>query len=120
MMTAEEARKLAIHGAKILDAKKGRDIVIIDISAKASFADYFVIASASNERLLGALADDVDEGYAKENLFLKGCEGRKESGWILLDFGDIIVNLFSEEMRQRYNIEKVWGDCETVEFQEGN
>ncbi len=61
MMTTEESKRLAILGAKILDAKKGQDVVIIDISAKASFADYFVIASASNERRIGALADDLDE-----------------------------------------------------------
>ncbi|MBO4725491.1 MAG: ribosome silencing factor [Firmicutes bacterium] len=119
-MTKDESKKLAMLGAQLLDSKKAHDIVIIDISQKASFADYFVIAGASNERQLGALADDIDDGYAKENLLCKGIEGRKESGWILMDFGDIIVNIFSDEMRQRYNIEKVWGDCETIEFQEGN
>lgn len=109
-------KDIALLGAKILDSKKAEDIVIIDIGQKAAFADYFVIASGGNERLIGALANDVEDAFAKEGIIVKNIEGKKESGWILMDYGDIIINILSVEMRQRYNIEKVWGDCEFIEM----
>lgn len=119
-MNLEDTKAIAYLGAKILDDKKAHDIVIIDIGTKATFADYFVIASGGNERQIGALADDVDDGFAKEGIISKGIEGQKESGWILMDFGDVIVNIFSDEMRSKYNIEKIWGDCDITEYNEGN
>jgi len=112
-------KEIALQCAKILDAKKGQDITIIDIAEKSGFADYLVVVSANNERLIGALAQDLEDEMAKSQIFVKGIEGRKESGWILMDYGDIIVNVFSEAMRSRYNIEKVWGDCNFIEFEEG-
>ncbi len=115
-MNLEKTKEIAKLGAKILDDKKAHDITIIDISPKASFADYFVIASGGNERQIGALADEVEDGFAKEGIISSGKEGLKESGWILMDFGDVIVNIFSDEMRSKYSIEKIWGDCDTVEL----
>ena len=87
-----EQREKAELIAKTLFDKKAIDVAIIDISPKASFADYFVIASG-------------------------GSEGRKSSGWILMDYGDVVVNIMSVEMRERYNLEKVWGDCEITEIE---
>ncbi|MBN7772445.1 ribosome silencing factor [Clostridium aminobutyricum] len=113
MNNSKEAALLAV---KVLDNKKAQDIVVIDISVKSSFADYFVLASGSSERQISALRDDIDEEFAKANIALKGIEGQPSSGWILMDFGDVIVNLLTVEMRQRYNIEKVWGDCEFLEL----
>ncbi len=109
-------RELAEKAAAALDARKGSDIVIIDIAEKSSFADYFIIASGGNTRQVGGLADEVDERLAEAGFFAKSIEGKKESGWILMDYGDIIVNVFTAEMRDKYNIEKLWGDCETTYF----
>lgn len=108
----------ALLAGKVLSDKKGRDIVIIDISEKASFADYFVICSGTSERQIQTLSDEVEERLAAEGLIVKSIEGKHGSGWILMDFGDIIVNLFTEETRQRYNIEKIWGDCKFIEVEE--
>lgn len=118
-MDFENTKAIAELGAKILDEKKAHDIVIIDISPKASFADYFVLASGGSERQIGALADELEDGFAKEGIISGGKEGLKESGWILMDFGDVIVNIFSDEMRSKYSIEKIWGDCEITEYVEG-
>ena len=107
-------KEIAELSAGILDRKKGSDIVIIDIMAKSAFADYFVIASAGSERQMGALCDEVESGLSKAGLTVKGVEGKPSSGWILIDCGDVIVNLFTAETRERYNIEKVWGDCEII------
>ena len=107
-------KEIALMAAKILDEKKAKDIVIIDISKKASFADYFVLASGANERQVGTLSEEIDDRFSKEGIIVKSIEGKKASGWILMDYGDVIVNVLSSEMRDRYNIEKVWGDCEFI------
>ena len=105
-------KEYALLAGKVLSEKKAQDIVIIDIQEKASFADYFVICSGNSERQVQSLTDDVEDAFAKQNLFVKSVEGRHGSGWILMDFGDIIINVFTKEMRERYNIEKEWGDCQ--------
>lgn len=111
-------RDYALLAAKTLSNKKAQDIVIIDIQEKAIFADYFVICSGTSERQINSLVDDVEEIFAKEDLFAKSIEGRNGSGWVLMDFGDVIVNLFTREMREKYSIEKVWGDCQFIEVEE--
>lgn len=111
-------KEYAMLAGKVLSDKKGRDIVIIDIQEKASFADYFVICSGNSERQIQTLSDDVEERLIKEGLVLKSIEGKHGSGWILMDFGDIIINLFTEETRERYSIEKIWGDCKFIEVED--
>ena len=108
----------AVLAGKTLSAKKAQDIVIIDIQEKASFADYFVICSGTSERQIHTLVEEVEEAFAKEGLLVKSVEGKQSSGWILMDFGDIIVNLFTKEMREKYSIEKIWGDCEFIEVED--
>lgn len=108
----------AVLAGKTLSAKKAQDIVIIDIQEKASFADYFVICSGTSERQIHTLVDEVEEAFAKEGLLVKSVEGKQSSGWILMDFDDIIVNLFTREMREKYSIEKIWGDCEFIEVED--
>ena len=111
-------KEYALLAGKTLSDKKAQDIVVIDIQGKASFADYFVIASGGSERQVNALVDDVEDALAKEGLFAKSIEGNQNSGWVLMDFGDIIVNVFTKEQRDKYNIEKVWGDCNFIEVEE--
>ena len=111
-------KEYAVLAGKTLSAKKAQDIVIIDIQEKASFADYFVICSGTSERQIRTLVDEVEEALAKEGLLVKSVEGKQSSGWILMDFGDIIVNLFTKEMREKYNIEKIWGDCEFIKVED--
>ena len=105
-----ENKELALKAAKILNEKKARDIIIIDIREKASFADFFVLASGSSERQVGTLSEEVEDRFQSEGLAPKGIEGHRSSGWILMDYGDVIVNVLTTEMRERYNIEKAWGD----------
>ena len=109
-------RNTAIMAAEALDAKKAQDIVILDIAERSGFADFFVIADAGNARLLEALADEAEDKMALAGEILDHREGTGESGWILLDFGDIIINLFTKDQRDHYNIEKVWADCDRVVF----
>ena len=104
-------KEYADFAAKILSSKKATDIMIIDIAEKSGFADYFIIATGNTDRQVNSMADDVEDALAEKDLLVKSIEGKNISGWILMDFGDIIVNLFTPEMRDKYNIEKIWADC---------
>jgi len=114
------SKELAMLSAKLLTNKKALDVVIIDIGGKSSFADYFVLASGTTERQVAALRDEIEDQFAKEGIVVKSIEGKQASGWVLMDYGDVIVNILSVEMRERYNIEKVWGDCETIRYEGGH
>jgi len=112
------SKEMAVLAAKTLDNKKAIDIVCLDIEAKSSIADYFILASGGSERQIKALSEDVDDQFAKAGVIVKSIEGKASSGWILMDFGDIIVSVLTVEMREKYNIEKVWGDCEILNWEE--
>ena len=112
-------REYAWLAAKVLDSKKATDITVIDIMEKASFADYMVIATGNSDRQVYSLVDDVEDAFAKEGLFVKSIDGKQNSGWVLMDFGDIVVNIFNKDTREKYNIEKVWGDCTFIEVENG-
>ncbi|MCR5098054.1 MAG: ribosome silencing factor [Lachnospiraceae bacterium] len=93
-----------------LDDKKATDIQVIDIRNISVIADYFIVASASNQSQLNALQDAVDEKMYKNGHHALHVEGNRESTWILMDYEDIIVHLFSAEDRLFYNLERIWKD----------
>ena len=103
---------------KVLDEKLANDITVIDMSIDSPICDYFVIASASNERLLLALKDHIEEACDKEGYFVKNIEGRKNSKWILMDYGDIIVHLFDKKKKKNYGIEKLWSDKPVISIED--
>ena len=93
-----------------LDDKKASDIRIIDIRDISVIADYFIVASAGNINQLGALQDAVDEKMYKNGHKGGHIEGNRESTWILMDYEDVIIHLFSSEDRLFYNLERIWKD----------
>lgn len=107
-----EIKELALRIADILENKKAIDVNCIDIKEKSGFADYMVLASASSQRQLKALADEVQESLEKMEIFPKNIEGKANSTWILMDYGDIVVNIFTYEVRDQYKIEELWEECE--------
>lgn len=112
------SKDIAMKLAELLNNKKAEDIVVIDIAEKSSFADFLVVASGTSDRHIESLIDDVEDLAAQDGVPTKGIEGKNSTGWILLDLGDVIVNIFSREMRSKYNIEKVWADCEMTHVEE--
>ena len=112
------SKDIAMKLAELLHNKKAEDIVVIDIAEKSSFADFLVVASGTSDRHIESLIDDVEDLAAQDGVPTKGIEGKNGTGWILLDLGDVIVNIFSREMRSKYNIEKVWADCEMTHVEE--
>ena len=97
-----------------LDEKKAEDIRVIDIHEISVIADYFIVASASNQSQLNALQDIVDEKMYKNGHKGGHIEGNRESTWILMDYEDIIVHLFSAEDRLFYNLERIWKDGKKI------
>lgn len=111
-------KEIAIDLAKVLSGKKARDVMVIDVAEKSSFTDFFVLATGGSDRQVGSLANDVLDHMAKQGQIGKNIEGKSHSGWILMDFGDVIVNIFNQEQRERYSIEKIWGDCCFIEIED--
>lgn len=113
----ENSRTFATYIAKVLEEKKGEDVIVLDISEQSSFADYFVIATGGSLRQLNALADEIDDKASAANRQVRAIEGRNGSGWVLVDFGDVVVNLFTDDKRDKYDLEKIWSDCESVDWE---
>jgi ribosome-associated protein len=94
--------------------RQATDIVLLDISEVSGFADYMVIMSAGSARQLNALASELDDSIGKAGLRLHHKEGTSDSGWLLLDFGDLVVHVFSETQRAYYNLEDVWSEAKQL------
>ena len=101
---------------KALDEKQGRDIKVIDIREVSVIADYFIIASATNENQVQAMMENVDETLGRAGFEPKQIEGNKNSSWVLMDYGDVIIHIFDEENRLFYDLERIWRDGKTVEI----
>ena len=99
-----------------LEDKKAEDITVIDITGVSSIADYFIIANGTNQNQLTAMQDAVDEAMYKAGLHAKQIEVNNQSTWILMDYQDIIVHLFSKEDRLFYDLERIWKDGKVIEL----
>lgn len=98
----------------ILSDRQASDVTLLDISPMASFADYFVIATGNSERHLTALRDAVDEALDRDGLQPVQVEGEPSTGWVLMDYGDVIVHLFDARTRDYYKLERIWDRASTV------
>lgn len=117
-MTVDVVREWAISAARIADDKKGTDIVVLDVSSVLAITDYFVIASASNSRLVRTIAESVDEElHSGSGIRPLRVEGLREPSWVLLDYGDLVVHVFSDEMRKFYEIERLYRDVPVVQWE---
>ena len=104
--------------AKALEDKKAEDIRVIDIREISTIADFFVIANGTNANQLAAMRDAVDEELYKAGYHTKQVEGNQNSTWILMDYNDIIVHIFSDESRTFYDLERIWRDGKEVSLGE--
>ena len=97
--------------------KKGRDLVALDLSKFQTFTDFFLIVSGTSNKHVQAIADSVKEECKKAKIPLLSDEGYKEAKWILLDYGDVIVHIFDEEIRSFYDIEGLWFEADNVDIE---
>lgn len=105
-----ESRELAKIACDALADKKAEDIKVIDIHDISVIADYFILADGDNQNQLQAMQDSVEEALYKAGVSVKQVEGNNNSTWILMDYGDIIVHIFSREDRLFYDLERIWRD----------
>lgn len=91
-----------------LDEAKGEDIVTIDLAGKTSIGDFMVIATGRSDRHVGAIADQIGRKLKEKGLGRVRVEGLEACDWVLIDTGDIIVHVFRDEVREFYNLEKMW------------
>lgn len=111
MLTAKE---VAYEVTKALDEKKGQDIKLLRINDVSSLADYFLICTGTSNTHVKTLCDYAE--YTMEQLGepMLGREGHRGNTWELLDYGSVVVHVFTEEAREFYNLERLWGDAEVI------
>lgn len=103
------------NSVKILDNKKGMNIKALKITDLTSVADYFVIVTGTSSTHIKALADELEDSLSKMGQEPKHIEG-KATGWILLDYGNVIVHVFTADSRENFNLEKLWADSQEVDI----
>ncbi len=110
------SKQCALIAAAAADSKKGTDIIIQRVAELLLVTDYFVIVSASNDRQVEAIADEVEE-QLREKAGLKtiGKEGFDDRTWVLLDYGELVVHIFQQETREFYRLETIWNDAPLVD-----
>ena len=106
--------EIARRAVALAEDKKAADIVLLDLAALTTLADYFVICSGGSERQLDAIADGIVEGLREEGVRPIGREGTSASHWVLLDFGSVIVHVFTPPDRDDYQLERHWSEAKTV------
>ena len=115
MQTIEQSKEMAKLACEALADKKGEDIRVIDIAGISVLADYFIIANGTNQNQLQAMRDAADEALYKAGVKVQQIEGNQSSTWILMDYGDIIIHIFSKEDRLFYDLERTWRDGKIVD-----
>ena len=113
-----ERSKLIVKKAyAALSDKKGEDIKIIEIGKLSTVADYFIIANGSNAPHVESLVDNVEAELLKEDIHPERIEGVRSSGWILMDYSDVVVHVFAKEDRLFYDLERIWRDGKEVDVE---
>ena len=113
-----DSKQLMETVVKCMDSKKAIDIKVLDISKITTMADYFVICQGNSSTQIKAIADEVEEKLSDSGVKPFGREGLNTAYWILMDYSDVIVHIFSGESRSFYSIENLWSDAENVDISE--
>ena len=112
------AKQVAYEVTKALDAKKGMDIKLLRIADVSSLADYFLICTGTSSTHVKTLCDYAEFTLTELGEPMLGREGHRGNSWELLDFGSIVVHVFTEEAREFYDLERLWADAESVDLKE--
>ena len=108
--------QVARAAVDIASDKKASDVLLLDIREVTTIADYFVICSGNNPRQIQAIADSLEEELEKQGVKALHREGIAEAGWVLLDFGDVIIHIFGTKEREYYRLERLWSEAKTVVY----
>ena len=113
MLTTKEAATIAVNA---LDSKKGVGIRLLKIDRVSSLADYFIICTGTSNTHVRTLCDYAEVALTQAGEPLLGREGYRGNSWVLLDFGAVVIHVFTEEARQYYDLERLWADAEQVDL----
>lgn len=111
-----DSAKTALQVAEAALEKKALQIEIIDVRGKVDYADYVVVMSGRSDRQVGAIARGIEETMKKSGTRCSSVEGVQHGNWVLMDFGDVVVHIFHEDMRGYYDLESLWMDAARVDF----
>jgi ribosome-associated protein len=98
------------------ESKQARDILVLDVREASSFSDTFVLCSGANSRQIQAIADEIELQLKQLGEYPASVEGYKNAAWVLIDYGDYVVHIFSEKARAYYDLERLWRDAKPVKF----
>jgi ribosome-associated protein len=112
----EASADLARRLARLVDDKGASDVIALDVRPLVGYTDYLVICTARNERQAAALHDEVRARLKEEGQLPGRVEGRDESQWVVLDYLDAVLHVFTKETRERYRLETLWGEAERLDF----
>jgi len=104
-----EASQLAKKAVEAASEKQAADIILLDMRGVCNLADYFVICSGDSSRQVQAIAEEIDKALLEDGVKPDRREGDMDSGWMLLDYGDVIIHIFDSAMREYYRLERLWG-----------
>ena len=109
-LTGENAKELAEAIAEVLDSKKGREIQVLYVEDKTVLAEYFVLCTGNSSTQIKALAGETEFRIGERGVMPYGVEGRDNNSWLILDYSNVIVHIFSRESREFYNLDKLYAD----------
>ena len=115
MLTSKQIMDFTV---KAIDSKKGKDVKVLFIRDISTVADYFVICTANSTTQIKAISDEIERILSIEGENPLRVEGKRDGGWVLVDFGVVVVHIFLSEMREFYSLERLWGDAPTVDISE--
>jgi ribosome-associated protein len=102
------------EAVKAADAKQAKEIRVLDLRDVSSFADFFVICSGANSRQIQAITDEIELRLKKRGELANSIEGYSNAEWVLMDYGDYLIHVFSEKARTYYDLERLWRDARVV------
>jgi ribosome-associated protein len=114
--SAEALVRLAAEAA--LD-KRAQDLVVLDLQGMSTLADFFLVCTGRSATQIDTIGDAVQAALRAEGIRVRHREGTAESGWLLLDYGDVVVHVFGEDTRQFYSLERLWGDAPVLSVERG-
>src|ERR1700744_2024614 len=116
MNHVKNGRDIAIFSARTADDKKAEDIVIYDVRGITDVTDYFVIATAHSRSQVRAIVESIKKDLKTLDIRKMGQEGHEGGSWVLIDYTDCVVHVFSPELREYYSLESLWGDAPKVDW----
>ncbi|MFC6206204.1 MULTISPECIES: ribosome silencing factor [Levilactobacillus] len=113
-----ESKQILEIAVKAAENKRAEELTALDMTKVSLLADYFLIMEANSTRQVQAIADEITDQMAANNVEVRDVEGKDAASWILIDLGDVVVHVFQKDQRSHYNLEKLWSDAPTMDLGE--